>query len=170
MSVYHFTIHAYRTWDPDHKRGYTKKGDGYQPSDPDIADQYDRHAKQERVLFNDDVQREIVVFAHDVCSTDGWKLEAAGFDPTHTHVIISWKNFVKWEWVDQRLKNLLALKLNRRHNTPGKRWFTRRHGAPRQVENRKHFDYLLTTYLPDHPGFFWKNGMELPQLPVLPDQ
>ncbi|MBC8108895.1 MAG: hypothetical protein H7Z14_20085 [Anaerolineae bacterium] len=84
MAVYHFTILAYRTWDPDHPRGYTKKGEGYQPPDSDTADQYDRNAKQDRVLFDDAVQRAIVVFAHDICETEGRKLEAAGFDPTHT--------------------------------------------------------------------------------------
>ncbi|MGB7157068.1 MAG: hypothetical protein WBD40_03315 [Tepidisphaeraceae bacterium] len=68
--------------------------------------------------------------------------------------MISWRGFIPWEEVHRRFKNLLALKLNRRHNMPGKRWFVRRHGAPRRVERREHFDYLLDVYLPDHPGSF----------------
>jgi hypothetical protein len=77
---------------------------------------------------------------------------------------VSWTRFIAWEEVDRRLKNLLALKLNRRHNTPGKRWFTRRHGAPRRVRTKKHLDYLLTTYFPDHRGLKWKGGDALPTL------
>jgi hypothetical protein len=96
--------------------------------------------------------------------TNGWKLEAIGFDPEHVHELISWRKFVEWEWVDQRQKNLLALKLNRAHATPGKRWFVHRHGAPRRVENRRYFDHLVQRYIPDHPGLFWKDGMELPSL------
>ena len=164
MAVYHFTIHAYRSWRPDHPRGYTRKGEGYQPPDEEMARKYDEAAKQEAVLFDDLTQREILVLAHQICDEEGWRLEAAGFDETHTHLVISWRGFMPWEEVDRRLKNLLALKLNRRRNTPGKRWFVRRHGAPRRVRNDDHLQYLLNTYLPDHPGIFWKRGMELPKL------
>jgi hypothetical protein len=69
------------------------------------------------------LQREILGLTHEICEREEWTLEAAGFDPTHVHDVISWTSFLPWEEVDRRLKNLLALKLNRRHNTPGKRWF-----------------------------------------------
>jgi len=164
MAVYFFCIHAYRNWRPDHPRGFTKKGDGYQPPDHDLAEQYDLNAVQEPASFDDPIQREILVYSHDICTTEGWKLEAIGFDPGHLHVLISWQDFVDWKWVDQRLKNLLALKLNRRHDSPGRRWFARRHGAPRRVDDRGYFDHLVEKYIPDHPGLFWKHGMELPRL------
>lgn len=167
MAVYHFTIHAYRSWRPDHPRGYTRKGEGYQPPDEEMAAQYDEAASQDAVIFNDPLQKEIVILAHGICEQERWRLEAAGFDETHTHLVISWTTFISWEGVDQRLKNLLALKLNRRRGVTGKRWFVRRHSAPRRVRTRKHFDYLLTEYLPDHPGIFWKRGMTLPDLPKL---
>jgi hypothetical protein len=164
VAVYHFTLHAYRSWRPDHRRGYTRKGEGFQPPDGAKADEYDARAKQEKVLFDDRTQREILVISHEICGNLGWMLEAAGFDPTHAHLVISWYGYVAWEEVDRRLKNLLCLLLNRRRATPGKRWFVRRHSAPRRVKFRKHFDYLLDTYLPDHPGIFWKKGEALPVL------
>lgn len=165
MPVYHFTDHAYRNWRPDHPRGYTRKGEGILPPDPKMADDYDEAAKQEVAVFTGEIQREILVLAHQICEEEGWRLEASGFDEGHAHHVISWRGFIAWEEVHRRFKNLLALKLNRRHNTPGKRWFVRRHGAPRRVERREHFDYLLDVYLPDHPGVVWRRGMELPKLP-----
>jgi len=164
MPFYHFTIHAYRSWRPDHPRGYTKKGEGYQPSDPKKARRYDDSAKQDAVLFDRQTQQEILTIAHTTCEEEGWRLEAAGFDESHTHLVVGWRGFVSWEEVDRRLKNLLVLKLNRNHETPGKRWFVRRHGAPRRVKNEDHLNYLKDVYLPDHPGIFWKRGMKLPQL------
>ena len=102
--------------------------------------------------------------AHEICQQEGWKLELAGFDETHTHLVLSWTGYFRWEEADRRLKNLLVLKLNRRHNTPGKRWFVRRHSAPRRVEDRKHFNRLRDVYLPDHRGLFWSRGMPLPHI------
>jgi len=164
MPVYHFTLHAYRSWRPDHPRGYTVKGEGYQPSDSGAAYEYDHYARQDPVVFDETIQRELLVLTHEICVRELWRLEAAGSDPTHQHVVISWRKFQRWEDADQRLKNLLSLKLNRRHNTPGKRWFVRRHSAPRRVEHESHLKHLLTVYLPGHPGLFWERGMDLPSI------
>jgi hypothetical protein len=164
MPVYHFTLHAYRSWRPDNRRGYTEKGFGYQPPDADRAAEYDQNAKQPPVEFDDATQRELLITAHSICEREGWRLEAAGFDPTHGHFVLSWTAFNRWEEVDRRLKNLLALRMNRAHNTPGKRWFVRRHSAPRRVKDRSHLKYLKETYLPDHRGLYWERGMMLPKL------
>src|SRR5262249_14192832 len=110
-----------------------------------------------------EIQRHILLFAHDICERAGWRVEAAGFDDGHAHLAISWREYIPWEEADRKLKNLLALKLNRWKNTPGKRWFVRRHGCPRRVRNHAHLDYLITEYFPDHPGVFWKRGMALPK-------
>jgi hypothetical protein len=164
MPVYHFTFHAYRSWNPDHPRGYTKKGIGYLPPDPEMTKRYNRNAKQPPVLFDCELQKEILSLTYVTCEEEGWRLEAAGFDPTHAHLMVSWVRFIPWEEVDRRLKNLLALKLNRRHHSPGKRWFVRRHGAPRRVRDKQHFTYLAEIYFPDHRGAFWKRGMMPPDV------
>ena len=157
MPVYHFTLHAYRSWRPDHPRGYTRRGEGYQPPSEEVAEEYDRRARQDAAVFTPEIQRDIFSIAISICDEEGWRLEAAGFDEGHVHLVVSWRTFNRWEEVDRRLKNLLALKLNRKHQTPGKRWFVRGRSAPRRV-TPKHFDYLIETYLPDHPGIFWKRG------------
>src|SRR5262249_5274061 len=143
MPVYHFTLHAYRSWRPDHPRGYTKRGHGYQPPDADQAEQYDQNATQDSVEFDNSIQREILRLVHDICGREQWRFEAMGADPTHLHLILSWRKFNRWEEVDRRLKNLIALKLNRARNTPGKRWFVRGRSAPRRVKDRAHLDHLL---------------------------
>jgi hypothetical protein len=51
MAVYHFTLHAYRSWSPAHPRGYTQRGKGYQPSDPAKAEEYDGRAKFPKAIF-----------------------------------------------------------------------------------------------------------------------
>lgn len=164
MAVYHFTTHAYRGWDADHERGYTKKGEGYQPPDEDRADWYDANAKQDPVEFDEATQRELLILAHQICEEEGWCLAGAGFERKHMHLAVSWRPYIRWEEVDRRLKNLLALKLNRKHNTLGKRWFSRRHGAPRRVRDQDHLEHLFRSYLPDHRGLFWKRGMPLPNI------
>jgi hypothetical protein len=77
VAVYHFTLHAYRSWRPDHPRGYTRKGIGYVSSDPDRADKYDRNAKQEPVQFDERTQREILVMHLRSTGTSGgpWKAQ-----------------------------------------------------------------------------------------------
>src|SRR5206468_4067942 len=84
----------------------------------------------------------ILKIAHEISERERWKLELAGFDETHTHLVLSWTDYVRWEDADRRLKNLLSLKLNRLHSTPGKRWFVRGRSAPRRVKDRKHFNSL----------------------------
>jgi hypothetical protein len=55
MPVYHFTIHSYRSWRADHPRGYTKRGERYQPPDPEQAKRYDERAKQDPAKFEKEV-------------------------------------------------------------------------------------------------------------------
>jgi REP element-mobilizing transposase RayT len=155
MPVYHFTLHAYRSWRPDHPRGYTLRGFGYQPASKDAANEHDKRAKQPPTTFDRATQRQMLSILKTICTDEEWRLEAAAFDPSHVHVIISWKTFNRWEDVDRRLKNLLSLKLNRANGTPGKRWFVRGRSAPRRVRDAKHFEHLTKRYLPDHPGIFW---------------
>jgi hypothetical protein len=83
MAVYHFTLHAYRSWRPDHKRGYTLHGEGYLPPDEIQADEYDAHASQPPVTFDKEIQKLILLHTYDICRREGWILEATGSDPSH---------------------------------------------------------------------------------------
>lgn len=116
------------------------------------------------MIFEPQIQKLIAVLIEDICNSKDWVFEAMGSDFSHVHTMVSWRKFHTWEQVDQRLKNLLALKLNRRFNSPGKRWFVRRHGAPRRAKDKSRYAYLINTYFPDHRGFYWKKGDPLPTI------
>ena len=62
----------------------------------------------------------------------------------------------------EKIKNLLSLFLGRMTNKPGRRWFVVG-GSRKRVLDQNHLDHLCTTYLPNHPGIFWREGLPLPQ-------
>ncbi len=63
-----------------------------------------------------------------------------------------------------KLKNLLSLFLGRATDVKERKWFAAG-GSNKRVKVREHFDRLVTSYLPDHPGVFWKEGIKLPTIP-----
>ncbi len=161
MAVYHFTLHAYRSWRPDHSRGYVKYGTGILSPDPQMAAAYDRQAKFAQVVFTEYIQRRLILGSHDVCSRRNWRLHAIGTDPTHIHLLISWRGFVDSRTMMNQLKNVLSFLLGQDPGPIGRRWFVR-DGSRRRVIRPDHYDYLLGTYLPNHPGLFWSEGTALP--------
>ena len=162
MPVYHFTFHAYRSWSPSHPRGYTKRGEGYLPPDDKMAQHYDDCARFPRVWFSDAIQEVLVLGCIDVCRRRGWRLHAVGTDLTHLHFVVSWREFVAWQYVRQKMKNVLSLLLGRLTGTTGRPWFVR-DGSRKRVKNRAHLDYLMDTYLPDHRGLYWREGDPIPE-------
>jgi hypothetical protein len=161
MPVYHFTLHAYRSWSPAHRRGYTQKQIGYLPPDRARARNYDELAKHPKVAFTPDLQGVLILGCADICKRRGWRLHAVGTDRSHIHCIISWRGFLQWHLVVEKLKNLLSLFLGRATRQAGRRWFVTR-GSRRRILNPDHLEYLVSEYLPDHPGTFWREGLELP--------
>jgi hypothetical protein len=89
MPVYHFTLHAYRSWRPDNKRGYVRRGGKLLPPDPKQAQNYDDRAKDEPAVFTTEVQRILIHTAADFCSRRKLSFHAAGSDPSHIHYVIS---------------------------------------------------------------------------------
>ena len=163
MAVHHFTYHAYRSWRPDHPRGYTK-GEQILPSDRERAASYDRKAYQPPVRFDRFIQSVLVWGAYDICQRRGWRLHSAATDPTHLHVVVSWRGFIPWKDVRDRMKNVLSYLLGRATGQQGRRWFVR-DASRRRVERRSHFDYLMDEYHPDHRGVKWREGMPAPVAP-----
>ena len=163
MPVYHFTVHAYRSWGPAKPRGYVQRGKGYLPRDPDMQKKYDERAKQDPASFDARALQEILILGcYDVCRRRGWRLHVVGTDPLHWHWVVSWRGFVPWQDVRRITKNVLSTLLNRVTGEKGRRWFVR-DGSRKRVENEDHLGYLAKTYLPDHRGLFWREGMPLPQ-------
>jgi hypothetical protein len=164
LAVYLFTYHAYRSWNADHRRGYTRKDEGVLPPDQKRAEFYDRKAKQPPVEFDRAIQAVLIAGAADVCRHRRWRFHAAGTDPTHGHFLISWNEFTSWSDVSDKLKNLLSPFLGRLADETGRRWFSAQQSRKR-VTTPEHFDYLVTRYLPGQRGLSWTEGEALPELP-----
>ena len=160
MAVYLLSYHAYRSWPADHPRGYVKGGKNHSP-DPDQAAFYERQAKHEPVVFTPDRQMLLLSGVLDVSERRDWRIHAFGAEPTHIHVLISWKTFTPWQDVRDKLANLLSGFLGRHAGETGRRWLTRKPSRKR-VRDRKHYDYLVNVYLPKHSGLFWREGEQRP--------
>jgi hypothetical protein len=169
MAVYHFTLHAYRSWNADNPRGFVKHDQGIQLPDSARADFYNSQALQEAVLFATEHQHVMARIVADACMRRKWRLHGMAFEATHVHILVSWRIFTDWKAVRAKLKNLMSLELGRHFDLPGRSWIARE-GSRKQVRDRKHFDYLMNTYFPRHRGLVWREGDPLPMKPdrVLP--
>jgi REP element-mobilizing transposase RayT len=161
MPVYHFTLHAYRSWRPDHPRGYTKRGKGYQAPSAEEAEKHDERAAQPPAEFDLETQRLLIRFAHDFCERRKYRLHAVGNEIGHSHYVLSWHGFSDWHEVMRRLKNVLTMSLNKQFRTPRRKWFVRG-GSRKRVTSPTHLKHLQTRYLPNHPGLCWCDGSPLP--------
>jgi hypothetical protein len=164
MAVYLFTYHAYRSWDADNPRGYVRKGQGILAPDAAVALQYNRSAIEPPVLFSAEHQQVLLWILVDACRRREWRMHRVAGEPSHVRVLVSWRDFLSWQKVRDKLKNLMSLELGRQFSAQGRRWFSK--GASRKrVRDRRHFEYLMNIYLPRHGGLVWKEGESLPWCP-----
>jgi len=168
MAVYHFTYHAYRTWNADRPQGFVLRGKGIQPPNPTLARKYDARANQPMMVFSERHQRTLLWIARDACEHRNWRLHCIATDPTHVHLLVSWQEFQPWEQVRAKLKNLMSWALSKEFQEKGRKWFVR-NASRKQVENQRHFDYLMNVYLPSHRGLSWNEGDEPPE-PLTPTE
>lgn len=159
-----FTLHSYRSWNADNLRGYVRYGKGIQPPSSSVAKYYDSRAKQLPVVFGKRHQSTIVWIVWDACRTRDWRLHCVAFEASHVHVLVSWRSADDWQSVHRKLKNLISWALAKDFASEGRRWLVRR-GSRRRVCDRRHFDYLMATYLPRHRGVLWKEGDAPPETP-----
>ena len=152
MPVFFFTFHAYLSWLPDRGQGYVRRGKGILPPDAELAGRYRRDARESAVTFDAVIQRVLIEELLVAERFQKFRLETAGTDPSHLHVLVSWRDDRGWD----QLRNSIRSSLTRRLNMEfGRReWFVE--GASRKhVKTKEHFDHLVTTYVPDHPGWKW---------------
>ena len=180
MPVYLFTFHAYQSWMPDHRRGYTRRGKGYFPSDPEMARRYREKAKSDPVEFDRETQRALVEELQVASAHQDFRLHAGSTEPTHVHALVSWKGFRPWVEVRKQIKSSLSRRLTRENEklivpldvgvddpvdsrdatrresseTDGGRWVLKlsRGASRKRVENRRHLNHLMTKYLEAHRG------------------
>ncbi|MFW5681707.1 MAG: hypothetical protein ACOC1G_01765 [Phycisphaeraceae bacterium] len=148
MAVYLFTFHAYRSWRPDHRAGYTRKGKGVLPPDAEQARRYDQRAKHAPVRFDEVEQIAILDAVQTVCDRHTWRLHYACITYNHMHLLVSWTSFTPWNDVRVRLKRKMGASVSQATGRPGP-WFSRGgRDSRKRVEKRSHFDHLVERYLP----------------------
>jgi REP element-mobilizing transposase RayT len=139
---------------PDRPEGFVREGDGIQPPDPRLAQSYAAAARHPPFQFASDTQRLLIATALDVCRRRKWRLHAGATEPTHLHLLVSWRGQARWQDVRGKIRNILSLELSKHKGVKGRPWFS--HGASRKrVHNREHFDYLVHQYLRKHSGVKW---------------
>lgn len=152
MPVYMFTFHAYRSWMPDHPKGYTKSGIGVLPADLEMNEWYEERAHFSEITFDRSLQRVVVNAIKEVCVNKMYQLYYAVAVSTHAHAVVGWsEDTIIQTTVHDTLKRIIGLKLARHARVADRRWLSRGRDA-KPVRTRKHFFHLVTNYLPDHRG------------------
>jgi REP element-mobilizing transposase RayT len=159
VPVFMFTLHAYRSWMPDHRRGYVVRGKGIHKTDAERARRYHDMAKHERMVFHDERCEQIIAAAREVCGDKQWRLHAVVAVWTHVHVLVSWHDFYDAKRARAVIKRGLSTRL-RDWSGERHKWFAGA-GSVKHVRDRKHFQYLMREYLPRHRkygGRQWYEG------------
>jgi hypothetical protein len=155
MPVYFFTLHAYRSWNADHRRGYVRRGQGILPPDLDMAREYDQRATQDPTRLDTKIQQIIIESAREASAFQGYRF----FETTHVHLLVSWSIQRGWLAVRTGLRQSLTRKLNAQIER--REWFASA-GSRRRVMNRRHFQHLITTYRRKHQGLHWVESAQPP--------
>jgi REP element-mobilizing transposase RayT len=148
VAVYLFTFHAYRSWMPDHRRGFVQRGKGILKPSPQMAQSYARRARFERMVFDDRLCSLIDQAAKEICGDRGWRLHAVVVVWSHLHALVSWQGFVDARRVRAVLHHGITTRL--RDWTGRRRTWLARGGSLKRVEHRRHFHHHMTLYLPGH--------------------
>lgn len=159
VPVYLFTFHAYLSWLADRHEGYVRRDEGILPRDLDVSDMYSRNAKHDGLVLDETLQRLMIEEAIIACTKQSLHLHGASTDPSHVHLLVSWKSDKEWLPVRTALKTSLSRRLNEHRRTQKVSADVgptlSRAGSRRHVRDRGHFDYLMGEYLPDHRGIQW---------------
>jgi REP element-mobilizing transposase RayT len=154
MPVYLFTFHAYGSWMPDRRRGFVRRQRGILPTDNALADEYRRRAKFAAATFCEPTQLLAIEELQVAFSKQGCRGHFIATDPSHIHILISWRDERPWQKMRSGLKQSLSRRLK---SVEPREWFCEG-GSRRRVMERKHFDHLMSNYLPSHRGWKWREG------------
>jgi REP element-mobilizing transposase RayT len=116
-----------------------------------MHEHYERRAVNDRSWFDPAIQRALIERAQEACAHLRCQLHGAASEVGHLHFALSWRTARTWESVRASFKSSLTRFL--RDHFPGTE-FSR--GASRKrVKDNDHLSYLLSRYLPNHPGWGW---------------
>jgi len=158
MAVYLITLHAYRSWMPDHRRGFVVRGKGIQPPDVQRARWYHRLARHERMTFDDARCDQIIAAVHDVVKQQGLRLRAVVAVWTHVHVLLSWEGFRSAKRVRAVVKRAISTWLRDCSGEQCK-WLAGG-GSVKRVYDAPHYRRLTRTYLPSHRKYGGRQWFE----------
>ena len=158
MPVYHFVLHAYGTWHPDHPGGWHQHGERG-PMRPDVAlGRYRKKTQRwETAGFAAYMRTPLVEMVLDICRRRGWRCHAAAVNETHVHIVASWREEMEALRAQHAFKRLLGWRAAKLAGTEGRRWFSDG-GIPKRVRDKEHLSYLVNIYLPGQGGAIWVEG------------
>lgn len=151
MAVFMFTFHAYRSWMPDHRRGFVIRGKGIQKPSPQLARRYRALAKHERMVFTDALADQMIAAVQNLCRDKPWDLRGVVVVWTHVHVIVSWRRFQDVKRARAVLKRAITTWL--RDCAGQRRKWLSGGGSIKRVRDRPHYVHLTRRYLPDHKRY-----------------
>jgi hypothetical protein len=143
---------------PDRHRGYVKRHAGILPSDDRMAQLYRANLKQAAVHFTGAIQRDLIAGGLEACKSQNVRCHFIATETTHVHVLLSWRTDRTWKLVRKQVRSNITRRLNATFIR--QEWFSKSPSRKR-VKVRKHFDYLVATYLPNHSGWKWSEARGL---------
>jgi hypothetical protein len=150
MAVYLFTFHTYRSWMPDHRRGFVKRGRGIQPPDPRRAAAYAARARHDRAFLDREACAVALGAIQSACNkpSRNWRMHLGVAVFNHLHALVSWPTFHNVKRVRAVLHHAVNVAL-RDHVASDHPWLSRG-GSLKRIEARPHFEHLVHGYLPSH--------------------
>jgi hypothetical protein len=117
-----------------------------------MADRYRWNAKEDPVQFDREIQKVMIDQTLIAAKFQRFSVDHIATNLSHLHVLDHWRDERTFERIRDGLRSSLTRRLNREF---GKRsWFSES-ASRKRVRDCEHFDYLVETYLPDHPGWKW---------------
>jgi hypothetical protein len=117
-----------------------------------MAARYRANMAECPVSFDACVQRHLINEALVASGHQQFRCHYLASEPTHLHVLVSWKTDRTWQAVRAKLRESLTRRWNREMHRQV--WFSKS-PSRKQVRDRRHFDYLMAAYLPKHSGLKW---------------
>ncbi len=133
-----------------------RRDEGILPTDLEMAEFYERQAKDAKTVLTADLQRALIEELLVAVKFQNLRLHAGTSDQSHIHAMTSWPNDDERGWL--KVRNGLKSSLSRRLtalSTEEERLRLSEGASRKKIHNRRHFDYHMRRYLPKHTGVMW---------------
>ncbi len=155
MPCYLFTYHAYGSWLPDHDKGFVLRKKGIQSTDIALAKTYRQRMQETEVTLSETHQQAAIEAIRNATKHIACRLYIVVTDPTHIHMLTSWRDEKTWQQKRNSYKRAITIALKTEYE---KRTWLSEGSSRKQIKDREHFEYLITQYLPKHCGWKWSEG------------